>query len=529
MKKKFILITTAVVMLILSIYFLKPSEVKNNKIDYNKYHDMLEYFSSEERSLGHPNHDAMRDYLVEELSNRGLDVELINNSQSETLYDDEYKVFEGDVSNILAKLPANNPGSNPKTIAFISHYDSVAGSYGAGDAGLAVISFFAGLDSILEKERVNDIVILITDHEELGLIGAKYIADYRPNILKEIDFLYNWESRGTGGNVILFETSKNDYEGVKNYIDVVDQQFTASFATAVYENMPNGSDFTIFKEAGNKGINFAMIEQFADYHTSRDHIDNIPMSTFNYYVNNVEQLMVDSATKQFNIKPTKRSIYFNYFDHSIIFSSTAVSALLVLSILGYAFIIYKTKGIVFKKVIFAIIFVVIAFIIANLLSLIPVSIFGKFSEFKPPQETTKIRFTLIYNNFYAIFMYIVLLLSMFGLSKLFEKKQLTDRNSLFIVVISLLMLLQTAVFFILYGALPIFTIPLLVLECCYIARMYLKHELIYLIVLLILIPILYPVVYYIYIALTVNSFIILINVLVIFTLYFSFLHLKEVE
>ncbi|MFV0424207.1 MAG: M28 family peptidase [Bacilli bacterium] len=527
MRNKIIFTLASIIMLLMSVVLLNPSEIKYEQIDYDKYYEMLEELSKEERSLNHPYHDISRDYLVDELEARGLEVSLINSEEDEVIYKDDGEVFEYGVSNIYATLKANNPSENKKNIAFVSHYDSAVGSYGAGDAGLAVISFFAGLDSIIEQARVNDITILITDHEESGLIGANYIADYHPELLEQIDFLYNWESRGTGGNVILFETTENDYQAVKNYSKVVKQQFAASFATAVYGRMPNGSDFTVFKESGVEGLNFAMIEQFADYHTKQDHIDNIPKETFNNYINNVEQLMVDSAINDFTIKSTSSSVYFNYFDKAIVVNEYVVSVMLVVSILLLGYIIFMEKDIELKYVAFTILAVIISFIIANLLALIPISIFERFSEYKPPQETDKIRFDLIYNNFYAIFMYAILLASMLGITKLFEKKNLISRRSMFIVALTIGVILELVVFKALYGGVIIFMIPVLVMEIVYILRQKIKTELVNLLLILILIPVFYPIVYYIYIALTVNAYAILINVLVIFTLFFMHLHLNN--
>ncbi len=525
--KKIVFAITVVIMLVVSVLLLRPSQVESSDINYNKYHEMLRNFSLEERSVNSSYHDEMRDYLVDELELRGLDVELVNSSEDEVIYKDDGTVFEGSVSNVVATLKSNVNSDSSKNIAFVSHYDSVVGSYGAGDAGIAVISFFAGLDQIIDEERVNDITIIITDHEELGLVGANYIADYRPDILDGIDYLYNWESRGTGGNVILFETSNNDFEGVKNYSKVVEQQFAASFATAVYKKMPNGSDFTVFKNEGVNGLNFAMIEDFANYHTSKDHVDNIPEGTFNTYINNVTQLMKNSAFDTFDIASTQSSIYFNYFDSTIVISEYLTLFLIVVSIIGFVFILFNERKSFSKKIAFSFLVIVISFVIANVLALIPVSIFESFSEYKPPQQTEKIRFTLIYNNLYAITMYVMLLISMLSVSLYFGKKNLISRKSMFMATLILTFVLELVVFKILFGGLVIVLVPVLLLEISYLLMLIFKKDIVNIILPIVLIPVLYPVVYYIYIALTVNAFAILINVLVLFTLYFIHLCLNN--
>ncbi len=529
--KKIIYLITAIIMLSVSALMLQPSKVDQAHIDYDKYEGMLEYFSKEERSLGSPYHTLMREYLIEELESRGLEVVIVESTESDVVLTAEGEEVDFEVVNIYATLKATNPNENTSNIVFASHYDSVAGSYGAADAGLPVISFFAGLDSIINEERVNDISILITDHEELGLVGARFFVESRPDLVEGIDYLYNWESRGTGGNVILFETSDNDYEGVRHYIDAVDQNFAASFATAVYSRMPNGSDFTMFRNAGIEGLNFAMIEQFAHYHTSLDHIDNIPDETFNYYVNNVEQVMRNSATNEFNIKSNQRSVYFNYLDTTFIFSDLIVYILMAVSILLFGYIVYfelKSKFFNKRQLALSIGLVIAVFIIANITSLIPVSILDRFSEYKPPQlNAAKVRFTLIYNDVYAIAMYLINAVTLFGLTYLFGKKNWINKNSMFIVMLSVFVILMVAVNFILFGALPIFIVPILVYEVVYILNKQLNTTWFNMLLLTVLIPILLPIAYYIYIALTINAYVVFINIATLMTLLFGYLILEK--
>ncbi len=531
MKKSLVMCISFFVMLGISAYFLQPQKVEIEEIDYQQYHKMLEYISSEERSLGSEYHDLMRDYLVEELEERGLEVQLINSDENEIVYTEKEEVFNGGVSNIYATLPATQQSENTKNLVFASHYDSVAGSYGAADAGLPVISFFAGLDAILDQERVNDISILITDHEELGLVGAKYIMDNRPEIVQDIDFIYNWESRGTGGNIILFETSEKDYEAVKYYSDVVDQQFTASIATAVYSQMPNGSDFTKFVDAGLPGLNFAMIEDFANYHTSLDHIDNIPMETFNYYVNNVVQLMEHSATEEFKVVSSQRSIYFNLFDFSIVFPEWFVLWMVIFTTVGALAILgtYSvSKTIKIKQLGMSLVSILGGFLIANVLPLIPVSLFGAFSEFKPYQpEAAKIRFTLLYNHVYTILLSIILIVGVIALVKWFKQKKWINQESLFVSALLLAVILQVIIYQVLYGAIVLTLIPLIVLEISYLLNKKLKVEYFNGLIFLVLVPLLYPILYYVYIALTVNSIGIYMNLLMISIVYFMYLFVEK--
>ena len=58
----------------------------------------------------------------------------------------------------------------------LTHYDSNPhSSLGASDAGSGVVTILEGIRAFLAKNTPpkNDIIILISDAEELGLLGAK--------------------------------------------------------------------------------------------------------------------------------------------------------------------------------------------------------------------------------------------------------------------------------------------------------------------------------------------------------------------
>lgn len=530
--KKFLLYTLlAVATLAFTVVKLRPSETKIDGVDYDKYYQMLADFSTEDRSYNSENHDQMRDYLVEELESRGLEVQLIESQPGEQVVKFDGSPLNIGVSNIYATLPANNPSPDTKNIAFASHYDSVIESPGAADAGLGVIGLFAGLDQIIDQERTNDISILITDHEELGLVGATYIANYRPEIYEEIDFIYNWEARGSSGNVILFETSKNDYQAVKNYNQVVGQKFAASAATAIYENMPNGSDFTVFKNAGIPGLNFAILEDFANYHTSLDTIDNIPAETFNTYINNQVQLIESGATQSFDVEPTNRSIYFEFLDSTIIIKDSFVNMIIAVSIVLYFVILglmIRKREFTYKHILVSILTIISFYVISQIIMKVPISLFERFAEFKPYQpDSAKIRYTLLYNDVYAIVTYLVLAACVIIIPKLLEMRKLISKSALIIVTMTVLIIIEVLVYNFLYGGLQMLLFPIVIYQLVYLLNHFRKTEWFDILLVVFLIPILYPVGYYIYIALTVNTYSVAFTILLVFTLFFSHITLKK--
>ena len=74
----------------------------------------------------------------------------------------------------------------------------------------------------------------------------------------------------------MFETSQQSEELVQLFARASAHPVSNSAMGAVYDALPNDTDFTVFKRAGIPGLNFAFIEGAASYHTSTDdpeHLD----------------------------------------------------------------------------------------------------------------------------------------------------------------------------------------------------------------------------------------------------------------
>jgi Zn-dependent M28 family amino/carboxypeptidase len=100
----------------------------------------------------------------------------------------------------VANLSATKPGTaSTGTVLLIAHYDTVAGSPGAGDDGI-------GVGVLLETARAlstagasrNDVMILLTDAEEHGLHGEAAFVRERAKELGTAVVL-NHEAPGDSG------------------------------------------------------------------------------------------------------------------------------------------------------------------------------------------------------------------------------------------------------------------------------------------------------------------------------------------
>ena len=118
--------------------------------------------------VGSTEHKTVQKYIVAELEKLGLKPHI----QTQTVINKKW--FAGTTTeNIIAKIEGDQ---NSKSLVLLSHYDSGPhSSFGASDAGSGVVTILEGVRAFLAKNTKpkNDIIIVISDAEELGLLGAQ--------------------------------------------------------------------------------------------------------------------------------------------------------------------------------------------------------------------------------------------------------------------------------------------------------------------------------------------------------------------
>ncbi|MBX6364946.1 MAG: M28 family peptidase [Gemmatimonadetes bacterium] len=220
------------------------------------------------RPTGSEANARARAYLVARLERLGLAPQL----QATTAASARYPVA-GDVTNILARLPGTRAGG--KAVLLMAHYDGVGAGPAAGDDA-------AGVAAVLETVRAlragpplrNDVIVLLTDGEEAGLLGAEAFA--RHPWARDVGVVLNLEARGTGGRSLMFETNEANAAVVRLFADAAPRPVASSFMYAVYRLLPNDTDFSVLRRLGLQGLNFGFIARPDRYHTPLDdaaHLD----------------------------------------------------------------------------------------------------------------------------------------------------------------------------------------------------------------------------------------------------------------
>lgn len=226
----------------------------------------IEVIAARPHPLGSAENYAVRDYLMGRLRGLGLEAQV---RRGPAMHHREYKgdlLIEGaTVENIVGVLPGRD--RSLPAVALMAHYDSVPNSPGAADDAAGVAAALEIVRAIkVGGPPARDIMLILTDGEESGLFGARAFFERDP-LAKRVGFVLNMEARGNGGRVQMFETGRGNGESVALYRRAVKDPTAASLSSFIYEQMPNGTDFTLPKDAGLQGLNFAFIGRQFDYHS----------------------------------------------------------------------------------------------------------------------------------------------------------------------------------------------------------------------------------------------------------------------
>jgi Zn-dependent M28 family amino/carboxypeptidase len=175
-------------------------------------------------------------------------------------------------TNLLGKL---NGTDSDKTVLLVAHYDTVANSPGAGDNTSSVAALIETTRALKARgPSKNNIMVLFSDNEEAGLYGAKAFV-HSPDLSKDIGIVLNFDARGSSGPSLMFETSSHNEWLIREFSIAAPYPVASSLMYSIYRTLPNDSDFTIFKDAGFPGFNFAFIDGYNVYHTPQDTVERL--------------------------------------------------------------------------------------------------------------------------------------------------------------------------------------------------------------------------------------------------------------
>jgi len=271
--------------------------------------DHVAILSKSPHYIGSKNHKTIANYLENEFQKLGI----------ETKPEEGFTLTEwGNLTksrNILGRIKGTN---NSKALLLLSHYDSAphSKSKGASDDASGIATILEGLRAFLHNKtpHENDIIVLFSDAEELGLNGAALFVTQN-QWASEVGLALNFEARGTSGpSYMLMEVNKGNTEMVESFSDAkVDFVNSNSLMYSIYKMLPNDTDLTVFREQKQiHGFNFAFIDNHFNYHTEQDDLQHMDKSALAHQGSYLMPLLNYYSNKDLkNTNSEEDNIYFN--------------------------------------------------------------------------------------------------------------------------------------------------------------------------------------------------------------------------
>jgi hypothetical protein len=185
-------------------------------------------------------------------------------------------------------------------------------------------------------------VLLLTDGEEPGLLGAESFVEQHP-YGAEVGVVLNWEGTGNSGPSVLFETSAANAELIEEFAASAPHPVGEAAMAELYGLSSQNTDFTVFKEEGYAGLNFAFIDGRAYYHNSRDTTENFDPASMQHHGANMLALARAFGERDLaRLDSEPNATFFTLFGAVFIYpawlmwplSGLAVAALVVLALLA---------------------------------------------------------------------------------------------------------------------------------------------------------------------------------------------------
>jgi hypothetical protein len=254
------------------------------------------------RPVGSPANARAREYIIDQLRLFGYEVRV---QETDARRPDIGRTAR--VSNIIGV----RRGTREEAIGLLSHYDSAPEAPGAADDAFGVaVSLEAARVLAARTERTWSLMVLVTDGEEAGLMGAAALMTDR-EVARRLQAYLNIEAAGSSGPAHLFETGPENGWLVRPWAKHAPHPRGDSFGVEIYKRLPNDTDFTIFKRHGIPGLNFAVVGDSYAYHTARDTPERLSPRTVREAGENVVALV--SALDGTDITQRSKAIP-TYFD-----------------------------------------------------------------------------------------------------------------------------------------------------------------------------------------------------------------------
>ena len=328
------------------IYYMTMPQRVSNATDLSEFSapkalEHIRNIAQKPHYIGSQNHEVVADYLIQELKKLGLNPQI----QEGTTLTEWGNLVKS--KNIIARIDGTD---SSKALLLLSHYDSAphSFSFGASDDASGVATILEGLRAFLHHKTThkNDIVILFSDAEELGLNGAALFVTQH-QWAKEIGLALNFEARGTGGpSYMLMEVNQGNSALVEGFTKANPKYpVSNSLMYSIYKMLPNDTDLTVFREQGKiQGFNFAFIDNHFNYHTAQDNFAHVNPTTIAHQGSYLMPLLgyFSNADLQ-HLDSTQDDVYFNTPFNFVSYPFSWILKMAIGALLFFLFLLTMTR------------------------------------------------------------------------------------------------------------------------------------------------------------------------------------------
>lgn len=462
----------------------------------------LRVISARPHPIGSQDHANVRDYIAGELSKLGLAPEMQRAVAVTTRFGSPF--YSGTVQNVLVRIKGTN---NNRAVLLVAHYDSVASSYGASDDGAGVVTLLETARALKASGPLkNDVILLFTDGEEAGLLGANAFTTHP--WFKDVGVFLNFEARGNSGPVVMFETTNGNGDLIRQFDRSSPRPIASSLFYEIYKLLPNDTDFTMLKTGGAQGLNFAFLDGIQHYHTLLDNAQAINPGSLQHLGANALALAKHFGNT--DLAPNSAdAIYFNFFGASLIqYSQAFATALLVLTLVLFAFLVwrgFKTRQLTFGGIVWGFLALLVAVVVSALTTWV-----AWWLTLKLRASITSIPWSEPYNSNVFRIAFVLLALAVTAAIYLLIRRR-TDWRNLTMGALLWWLILSVTVTFMIPGGSYLFTLPLLfgLIGVAFIFYSRVpdspKSQLIFAVTMLPAVILWAPIIYSVFVALTLNS------------------------
>ncbi len=290
--------------------------------------------------VGSRGHDDVRALIERRLTELGLEPQVQRTAITHKFFG---RTSGARVENVVARIKGR--GSDHRALLFAAHYDAVPQSPGAGDDGSGTAALLEGARALQSGPPLDrDVIVLFTDGEELGLLGAGAFMQEHP-FAKDVVAAFNFDARGSHGSVAMFDTSPDNGALIAALAHVPRLQ-ASSLVSVLARLMPNDTDATIFKKAGVPTMSFAFADGIVHYHRATDSPDELDPRSLQQMGDTMVALARHLGRGPVQAMEAEEVSYFTFFGSALVSFSRATSILgaaaaLLLSVLAAAFAVKR--------------------------------------------------------------------------------------------------------------------------------------------------------------------------------------------